>query len=34
MPGGTAAHFLWAIAEANRIYNTNLIYRGQVLCIP
>lgn len=25
---------LWAIAEANRIYNTNLIYTGQVLCIP
>jgi putative chitinase len=25
---------LWAIAEANKIYNTNLIYRGQVLCIP
>lgn len=25
---------LWAIAEANNIYNTNVIYRGQVLCIP
>lgn len=24
----------WAIAQANRIYNMNLIYRGQVLCIP
>jgi LysM repeat protein len=25
---------LWSIAEANHIYNTNVIYRGQVLCIP
>ena len=24
----------WAIAQANRIYNLNLIYRGQTLCIP
>jgi LysM repeat protein len=24
----------WAIAQANNIYNMNLIYRGQVLCIP
>jgi LysM repeat protein len=24
----------WAIAQANNIYNLNLIYRGQTLCIP
>ena len=24
----------WAIAQANGIYNMNLIYRGQTLCIP
>ncbi|MBK8988001.1 MAG: LysM peptidoglycan-binding domain-containing protein [Chloroflexi bacterium] len=24
----------WSIAQANRIYNLNLIYAGQVLCIP
>ncbi len=24
----------WAIAQANKIYNLNLIYRGQTLCIP
>ena len=24
----------WAIAQANRIYNLNLIYSGQTLCIP
>lgn len=24
----------WAIAQANRIFNLNLIYAGQVLCIP
>lgn len=24
----------WAIAQANGIYNLNLIYRGQALCIP
>jgi LysM repeat protein len=24
----------WTIAQANRIFNLNLIYRGQVLCIP
>lgn len=24
----------WAIAQANHIYNLNLIYRGQTLCIP
>jgi LysM repeat protein len=24
----------WAIAHANGIHNMNLIYRGQVLCIP
>jgi LysM repeat protein len=24
----------WAIAQANRIYNLNLIFAGQVLCIP
>lgn len=24
----------WTIAQANRIYNLNLIYVGQVLCIP
>ena len=24
----------WSIGQANRIYNLNLIYRGQVLCIP
>jgi LysM repeat protein len=24
----------WAIAQANQIYNLNLIYRGQTLCIP
>jgi len=24
----------WSIAAANRIYNLNLIYAGQVLCIP
>ncbi|MFZ0548292.1 MAG: LysM peptidoglycan-binding domain-containing protein [Candidatus Promineifilaceae bacterium] len=24
----------WAIASANNIYNLNLIYSGQVLCIP
>ena len=24
----------WAIAQANGIYNLNLIYRGQTLCIP
>lgn len=24
----------WAIAQANNIYNMNLIFRGQVLCIP
>jgi len=25
---------MWTIAQANRIYNLNLIYAGQVLCIP
>lgn len=25
---------MWTIAAANRIYNLNLIYAGQVLCIP
>lgn len=25
---------MWAIAAANRLYNLNLIYAGQVLCIP
>lgn len=25
---------IWAIAQANRIWNVNLIYAGQVLCIP
>jgi LysM repeat protein len=25
---------MWAIAEANHILNMNLIYTGQVLCIP
>jgi LysM repeat protein len=25
---------MWTIAQANRIFNLNLIYRGQVLCIP
>jgi len=25
---------IWAIAAANHIYNLNLIYAGQVLCIP
>ena len=24
----------WAIGQANGIYNLNLIYRGQTLCIP
>lgn len=24
----------WAIAQVNNIYNLNLIYRGQTLCIP
>ena len=24
----------WTIAQANNIYNLNLIYAGQVLCIP
>ncbi len=24
----------WAIAQANRIFNLNLIFAGQVLCIP
>jgi len=24
----------WAIGQANGIYNLNLIYRGQALCIP
>ncbi|MCB8988500.1 MAG: LysM peptidoglycan-binding domain-containing protein [Ardenticatenaceae bacterium] len=24
----------WSIAQANHIYNLNLIYAGQVLCIP
>lgn len=24
----------WTIAQANQIYNLNLIYRGQTLCIP
>ena len=25
---------VWTIAQANNIYNLNLIYAGQVLCIP
>ena len=25
---------IWTIAQANNIYNLNLIYAGQVLCIP
>ncbi len=25
---------MWRIAECNRIYNLNLIYAGQTLCIP
>ena len=25
---------MWTIAAANHIYNLNLIYAGQVLCIP
>ncbi len=25
---------VWAIGRANSIYNLNLIYAGQVLCIP
>jgi LysM repeat protein len=25
---------IWSIAQANRIFNLNVIYRGQVLCIP
>ena len=25
---------VWTIAQANNIYNMNLIYAGQVLCIP
>ena len=24
----------WAIGQANRIYNLNIIYRGQTMCIP
>lgn len=25
---------IWTIAQANNIYNLNLIYAGQVMCIP